>query len=104
MTSYAMNKIEAKSTLYKVTGIEGRIRLSRQFRRDSVGLIEFVYGSAVGWSILPICGPNEEDGSYVYKLAKDKVKQTQTELEMNLMANKLTDEMAAKVRDVVAAT
>ena len=74
MTSYAMNKIEAKSTLDKVTGNDGRIRLSRQFRRDSVGLIEFVYGSAVGWSILPICGPIEEDGSYVYKLAKDKVK------------------------------
>ena len=74
MTSYAMNKIEAKSTLDKVTGKDGIIRLSRQFRRDSVGLIEFVYGSAVGWSILPICGPNEEDGSYVYKLAKDKVK------------------------------
>ena len=73
MTSYAMNKIEAKSTLDKVTGNDGRIRLSRQFRRDR-GLIEFVYGSAVGWSILPICGPNEEDGSYVYKLAKDKVK------------------------------
>ena len=74
MTTYAMTKQEAQITLDKVTGNDGRVRLGRQFQRDSVGMIEFVYGSAIGWSIFPIEGPNKENGSYVYKLAKEKVK------------------------------